>query len=94
MLKEAVQQGRPLCPSFVKRRSSFVDRSAEARLRDTLHEERFTDDGNAAGGLFSILLERSFTLEILAEPIHEICSERAAFRFFRVGIGKVPANFL
>ncbi len=37
--------------SFVKRRSSLVVGSVEARSRDTLHEERFTDDGNAAGGL-------------------------------------------
>jgi hypothetical protein len=45
--RQDAQTVHPLRPSFVKRRSSLA-RSP----RDTLHEERFTDDENAAGGLF------------------------------------------
>jgi hypothetical protein len=47
-----LKKGPPLRPWFVKRRSSLVVGSAEACSRDTLHEERFTDDENAADGLF------------------------------------------
>jgi hypothetical protein len=43
MRKNPVQQGRLSRPSFVKRHS-LLTRSP----RDTLHEERFTNDENAA----------------------------------------------
>jgi hypothetical protein len=54
------QKGCPLRPSFVKRRSSLVVGSAEARSRDTLHDSRFTDLQRKArtplADFFSILL--------------------------------------
>ena len=46
------QKGRPLRPSFVKRRSSLVVDLSTEFLRDTLHDSRFTRHACGAGGLF------------------------------------------
>ena len=51
-LQQDAQKGRPLRPSFVKRRSFLVADPDAEFLRDRLHDSRSTGVENAAGGLF------------------------------------------
>jgi hypothetical protein len=43
---------------------------------------------------FRILLERPFSLQILAKTVHQVGAESPTFRFFHVWVGKMFPNFL
>jgi len=86
------QKGRLLRPSIVKRRSSLVEGSAEARSRDTLHDSRFTDlqskVGTPLADFFSILLG----VEDLDKNACAGCCRRFSHNVFDVFFDRLLCN--
>src|SRR5262245_51666195 len=68
-------------------RRGWLDRlSAAGEISDGVASEKID--------WISILLERAFSLQILAKPIHQIGTECPTFGLLRVRIGKMFPNFL